>query len=320
MPAMRQTRRPPMRRSAPPRNRARAPRRADSHAWTMKLGAWAHARMRAAQYDGPTRRILVGLTLTSVVAILLLLAAGLGVLDDMGRGIQTSAGNAARSAGLAVRIINVQAPDGQQLSAYQRAEAEVTAGVMADDVMFGVNPGEIRDRVAQLPWVEHVVVRRLWPDQIQILITPRAATALWQDRGQLAFMDASGRKLGQANHITSAKGYALVVGANAGPQAPALFEAMRAYPEIASRTSSAVWVGDRRWTLKLTQGGDVLLPEIGMGQALAMLDRLQDSHKILDRSFARLDLRHPGTILIRPTEETLSVTAPAQAAKSAQGV
>lgn len=320
MPAMRQTRRAAPKRAPVPRGRSRSPRRTDSHAWTMKLGAWAHARMRAAQYDGPTRRILVGFTIVSVFSIFVLLAAGLGILDDMGRGIQTTAGNTARSAGLAVRVINVQAPNGMQLSEYQRAEAEVKSGVMADDVMFGVDPSEVRARVAELPWVEGVVVRRLWPDQIQILITPRAATALWQEKGKLSFMDGSGRKLGDAPDTKSAKGYALVVGANAGPQAPALFDALRNYPAIAERTSAAIWVGDRRWTLHLKTGSDILLPEVGMAEALAHLQALQASHQILDREFARLDLRTSGTLLLRPTPERLSVTKPQDAAKSAQRV
>ncbi len=318
MPAMRQTRRAPMKRAPAPRGRPRAPRRTDSHAWTMKLGAWAHARMRAAQYDGPTRKILVGFTLTSVLAIFVLLAAGLGILDDLGRGIQTSAGNTARSAGLAVRVINVQAPNGTNLSEYQRAEAEVKSGVMADDVMFGIDPSDVRARVAELPWVEQVVVRRLWPDQIQILITPRAATALWQDQGHLSFMDGTGRKLGEAKNTKSAKGYALVVGSNAGPQAPALFEALRASPDVANRTSAALWVGDRRWTLRLKSGGDILLPETGMAEALAHVQALQASHQILDREFARLDLRTSGTLILRPTPKGLSVTKAQEAAKSAQ--
>ncbi len=318
MSAMRQTRNAPGKRPYAPRGRPRSPRRTDSHAWTMKLGAWAHARMRAAQYGGPTRRLLVGFTLASVFTIFVLLAAGLGILDDMGRGLETGAGNAARSAGLAVRVINVQAPNGLQLSEYQRAETEVKSGVMADDVMFGIDPSEVRARVAELPWVEQVVVRRLWPDQIQILITPRAATALWQDQGHLFYMDGTGRKLGKAKNTRSAKGYAMVVGANAGPQAPALFEALRGSPDVASRTSAAMWVGDRRWTLRLKLGGDILLPETGMREALAHLQALQASHQILDREFARLDLRTSGTLILRPTPERLSVTKAQSAAKSAQ--
>jgi cell division protein FtsQ len=320
MPAMRQTRRAPAKRAPAPRQRQRsAPRRADGSGWTMKLGAWAHARMRAAQHDHVTRRFLMGATIVSVVAILMVLAAGLGVLDNMGRAISDTAANTARSMGLAVRVVNVQAPIGLEMSEYQRAEAQAIAGIVPDEVMFGVDPSVIRTRIADLPWVEDVMVRRLWPDQIQIVITPRAASALWQENGKLTYMDATGRKLGAAN-VTSAKGLALVVGQGAGPAAPALFAALGPYQEVATRTSAAIRVGDRRWTLRMKSGGDILLPETDFVGALASLNQLQISHKLLDRPYARLDLRTPGTLILRPTTEVLSVNTLANTVKSARGV
>jgi cell division protein FtsQ len=320
MPAIRQARRAPPKRQQPQRTRQRtAPRRNDGHAWTMKLGAWAHARMRAARHDGVTRSVLMGATFVSVFAILLVLAAGLGVLDNMGKGIATSAANTARGMGLSVRVVNVQAPLGMEMSEYQRAEAQAIAGIIPDEVMFAINPAEIRNRVADLPWVESVMVRRLWPDQIQIVITPRAASALWQENGKLAYMDAMGRRLGAAN-VTSAKGMALVVGRNAGPSSPALFAALVPHKEVSSRMSAAIRIEDRRWNLRLKAGGDVLLPEGDIGPALTSLSQLQASHKLLDRPFARLDLRTPGTLLLRPTTEVLSVNASQSAVKPAQGV
>jgi cell division protein FtsQ len=320
MPAIRQARRAPQKRAPAPRTRSRAaPRRTEGHAWTMKLGAWAHARMRAAQHDSTTRHMLMGATVVSVIAILMVLAAGLGVLDNMGKGIATSAANTARAMGLSVRVVNVQAPLGVEMSEYQRAEAQAIAGIVPDEVMFAVDPNVIRGRVADLPWVESVMVRRLWPDQVQIVITPRAATALWQENGKLTYMDAMGRKLGVAN-VTSAKGLALVVGPNAGPAAPALFAALAPHKDIASRTSAAIRVGDRRWNLRLKSGGDVLLPEGDVSAALASLTQLQTSHKVLDRPFARLDLRTPGTLIVRPTAEVMSVNASSSAGKPARGV
>ena len=320
MSQVRQARRAPAKRQAAPRTRQRAaPRRADGSAWTMKLGAWAHARMRAAQHDNVTRKVLFGATLVSVVAILLVLAAGLGVLDTMGKSIANSAANTARGMGLAVRVVNVQAPIGLEMNEYQRAEAQAIAGIIPDEVMFGVDPEQIRARVADLPWVETVMVRRLWPDQIQIVITPRAASALWQENGKLTFMDATGRKLGAAN-VTSAKGFALVVGRNAGPAAPALFAALAPYQEVATRTSAAIRVGDRRWTLRMKSGGDILLPETDIASALAQLNQMQLSHNLLDRPFARLDMRTSGSLILRPTTEVLSVNASISAVKSARGV
>jgi cell division protein FtsQ len=320
MPAIRQARRAPTKRAPAPRTRQRNPqRRTDGHAWTMKLGAWAHARMRAAKHDSLTRKVLMGATIASVISILLVLAAGLGVLDNIGRGISNTAANTARSMGLAVRVVNVQAPIGLEMSEYQRAEAQAIAGVIPDEVMFGVDPNQIRARVADLPWVENVMVRRLWPDQVQIVITPRAASALWQENGRLTYMDATGRKLGVAN-VTSAKGLALVVGANAGPAAPALFAALAPYGEITSRTSAAIRVNDRRWTLRMKSGGDILLPAENLAETLAQINQFQTSHKLLDRPFARLDFRTPGSFILRPTAEVLSVNASSSAVKSARGV
>jgi cell division protein FtsQ len=320
MPAIRQARRAPPKRAPAPRTRQRAaPRRADGSAWTMKLGAWAHARMRAARQDSVTRKVLTGATIVSVVAILVVLAAGLGVINNIGQGISNSAANTARSMGLSVRVVNVQTPIGLEMSEYQRAEAQAIAGIVPDEVMFGVDPAIIQSRVADLPWVENVMVRRLWPDQIQIVITPRAATALWQENGKLTFMDATGRKLGAAQ-ITSAKGLALVVGRNAGPASPALFAALAPYQEVASRTSAAIRVGDRRWNLRMKSGGDILLPQDNMAGALAQLNQLQISQKLLERPYARLDMRTPGTLILRPTTEVLSVNAPQSAVKSARGV
>jgi hypothetical protein len=51
---------------------------------------------------------------------------------------------------------------------------------------------------------------------------------------------------------------------------------------------------------------------------LAHVQALQASHQILDREFARLDLRISGTLILRPTPERLSVTKAHEAAKSAQ--
>lgn len=320
MSAMRQTRRAQSGRGPVRRSRARPHvRRGEGSAWTMKLGAWAHARMRAAQHDNATRRFLMGATIVSVVAIFVALAAGLGVIDAIGRGISNSAAQTARAMGLAVRVVNVQAPVGYDLTEFQRAEAQAIAGIIPEDVMFAIDPSLIRGRIADLPWVEDVMVRRLWPDQIQIVITPRAASALWQENGKLSFMDATGKKLGLAR-VSTAKGLALVVGPKAGAAAPELFAALTPFPEVANRTSAAIRIGDRRWNLRLKSGGDVLLPELDLGGALAQLNDLQVQHQLLDRRFARLDMRHAGQMILRPATEVMSENLPQSTAKSARGV
>jgi cell division protein FtsQ len=321
MPAMRQTRRsgPKKRTSLPARHRQPSRRATGQHDWGMKLGAWAHARMREAQNDKRTRGILAGATLVSVAAVLVLLAAGLGVLDEMGNSVSRTAAETARTMGLSVRVVTVQAPLGTMMSEHQRAEAEAIAGVIPDEVMFSVDPEVVRSRVADLPWVEGVTVRRLWPDQIQIVVIPRAATALWQENGKLSFMDARGGKLGAAP-LETAHALPLVVGPKAGEAAPDLFAALAPNRAVAERLLAAVRINGRRWNLRLKSGSDVLLPEHDYAQAIAMLEQLQASHRLLDRSFASVDLRQAGNLILRPSAEVRSASSVPHAAKSARGV
>ncbi len=44
---------------------------------------------------------------------------------------------------------------------------------------FAVEPGRIQKAVAALPWVEHVEVRKHWPDQIRIRFSEHQAFAHW---------------------------------------------------------------------------------------------------------------------------------------------
>lgn len=272
------------------------------HALSMKLGAWARARLRDAHYNARTRAAFAIAGAAVVVAVFVLLAAAVGILDDMGRGVQNTGASMARGMGLSVREVRVQPASGLSISEFQQAEVEAVAGIAPDEVLFSVSPTEVRDRVMSLPWVEGVLVRRLWPNQIQIVVQPRAATAVWQHQGRLAFIDVKGRIVGMAS-VATAKGLPLVTGARADAAAPALFELLSTRRAIADRLLLAERISGRRWTLKLRAGGDVLLPESGLPAALDTLESLQASHRLLDRDFARLDIRTPGVLLIRPKAE-----------------
>lgn len=302
------------RNAAPPRRgpKGRAPQRrrreARAGGWPMKLGAWASARWRDAQYDSRARSALTILAASTVGLLFLAIAAAVGVIDDAGRALASAGAGMARGAGLSVESVDVQATGGLAMSDMQRAEAEAIAGIPHDEVLFSVDPREIRDRVSVLPWVEDVTVRRLWPDRVQILVTPRAATALWQSGGRLSYIDATGRVLAPAP-AGQVRGLPLVIGAAAPAAMPALYAGLAAHPQVARRVLAAERVGQRRWTLRLRSGGQVLLPADGADAALARLESLQADHRLLDRTFASLDLRTPGVVLIRPVAEAAEAVA-----------
>jgi cell division protein FtsQ len=58
-------------------------------------------------------------------------------------------------------------------------------------------------------------------------------------------------------------------------------------------------VGDRRWTLRLTSGIDIMLPDDGVIDALNTLVGLDHSHNLLERNIAAVDLRLADRVSVR---------------------
>jgi cell division protein FtsQ len=269
----------------------------------MKLGAWAHARMRQISYSPNTGRLVMGGLAAAVVALFVVIAALTGRLGEIRTSMDLAAANTARAAGFGVTAIDVATTDQRPLSVFQQSEARVVAGVPFDAVMFTLDVDSVRARVSTLPWVEDVAVRRLWPGTVQIVVTPRRVTAAWQHDGRLHLIDAAGRVVTANAAPSQARGLPLVIGAGAPVQAQTLFADMQVRPAVAAATWSASWTGERRWNLKLRSGAEVLLPEGNFGGALDMLEVLQARHGILDRKVARIDMRTTGAMIIRPLPE-----------------
>lgn len=68
---------------------------------------------------------------------------------------------------------------------------------LAKTGFFNVKVEMIRDRLLELPWVSHIVVRRIWPDEINIMVKEKEAVAAWNGQslisstGELFFPDVA---------------------------------------------------------------------------------------------------------------------------------
>jgi cell division protein FtsQ len=63
-----------------------------------------------------------------------------------------------------------------------------------------------------------------------------------------------------------------------------------------------VRVDDRRWDLRLKDGGLIQLPAEKEDSALIQLDELDQKARILDLGFSRIDLRDPDMVAVRPKD------------------
>lgn len=179
--------------------------------------------------------------------------------------------------------------------------------------IFGFDPAAAAARIAAIPWVADVRIRRSLPDKISIDLTERVPVAMWQDGSTLAVIDREGRILTRDN-LEEFSYLPLVAGKDAHRHIADLSMMLNAEPALADYLESAVRVGERRWDLLLTGGTRVKLPENAPELALAALMKMHAQEKILDHSWISIDLRTEDRAVFRPARaaENTTQTAPAK--------
>jgi len=159
----------------------------------------------------------------------------------------------------------------------------------------------VRARVERVGWVRSAKVVRLLPDTIVIAITERQTMAVWQHAGRTLVIDSTGRAIPEADPAQFGD-LPLVVGEGADQAAPAILPLLTSRPRLMSKLDAIVRVDDRRWDLRTKDGALIQLPADGEAQALARLDNLDAQSRILDLGFARIDLRDPDMVAVRPND------------------
>jgi cell division protein FtsQ len=190
------------------------------------------------------------------------------------------------------------------------ADAAITAALAAgpDTMMLGFDTDAAKARLEALPWIRHAQVMRLLPSTLQVVVEERTPYAVWQNKGQTYVIDAEGVVLAPALREAYA-GLPLVVGEGAGKNAAQLFDQLTPYGGLTQNLIAAIRVGDRRWTLKLASGLEIMLPDDNIGEALASLTKLDQEHGVLKRDIAAVDLRLLDRVSVR-LRESADATSP----------
>jgi cell division protein FtsQ len=198
--------------------------------------------------------------------------------------------------GLRVKTLTVQ-------GATPMAQADIikASGVYRDQPIVGLDLNALRRRIEQVGWVKQARVVRLLPDAIVLVVAQRDTLAVWQHGGRAAVVDAEGHVIPEADPSRFAD-LPLVVGEGANDSAAAILPAVRSRPRLMQRLEALVRVDDRRWDLRMKDGGLIQLPAVGEDSALIQLDQLDQKSRILELGFARIDLRDPELVAVRPRE------------------
>lgn len=240
-----------------------------------------------------------GLTAT---ALMLLGATGYGIVkgghfDDFAMAVGNARNAFANSVGF--RITTVAINGRKQLS---QDEVLAIGGVNGRSSLLFLDAAAVRDQLKANPWIADATVIKYYPGALQIDIVERSAFALWQQNGKLSVIAEDGAVL--EPYVTRRfVSLPLVVGKGAETHARDFLALLARYPQVQSATKAAIFVGERRWNLRLKDGLDIRLPENGVGDALAALSKLDKEDGLFSRDIVAVDMRLPDRLTVQLSDD-----------------
>lgn len=171
--------------------------------------------------------------------------------------------------------------------------------------LVGFDVHDARERIESLPWVESVTVRKVYPSTLEVKVAERLPFAIWQQGAQLSLIEEDGRAIAPLSGPRHAA-LPLVVGRGASKDAAGFIAQVAAHPDIARRVRGYMRVAGRRWSLRLTNGVTIRLPEQGVDVALADLAALDAREGLLSRDVLVVDMRLPDRLVVKLSPDAAS--------------
>ena len=252
----------------------------------------------------PRRKVRTVITRTRVTAamvVVLVTLVGTGVWwsltsDGLERGMEKAKLDMiARTAQLGFRVEDILVVGRVETAREELLEA-VHLSRGAPILAFDIEAA--RQRVEALPWIRSARVERMLPDTILLNVEERQPLALWQHQGQFALIDHEGVVI-LRDGLERFSDLIVVVGKEAPVHAAALLKTLGNEPELLPLVEAAVWVGGRRWNIRLAGDIDVRLPEKNAKSAWTRLAEYERAHRVLERDVQVLDLRLPDRLIVR---------------------
>jgi cell division protein FtsQ len=274
-----------------------------------RLGLRARVPARTVIDREPPNRLILWLerylpnrTGVALTVLMLLGSTSLGIVkgghvDELVGALSDARNALANSAGF--RITTVAINGRKQLS---QDEVLAVGGVNGRSSLLFLDAATVRDKLKTNPWIADATILKLYPGRLQIDIVERSAFALWQQDGRLSVIADDGAVLEPylSRRFISLP---LVVGKGAADKARDFLALLDRYPQVRSATKAAIFVGERRWNLRLKDGLDIRLPENDVGNALALLTRLDKDDRLFSRDIVAVDMRLPDRLVVQLSED-----------------
>ena len=238
----------------------------------------------------------------AATVLMLLGSGGLGVVkgghvEELSAALSDKRNAIANSAGF--RITSVAINGRKQLS---QDEVLAIGGVNGRSSLLFLDAATVRDKLKANPWIGEATVLKLYPGHLKIDLVERSPFALWQQAGRLSVIADDGAVL-EPYVSRRFLSLPLVVGKGAETRARDFLALLARYPQVHAATKAAIFVGERRWNLRLKDGLDIRLPENDVGRALAALSKLDKEERLFSRDIVAVDMRLPDRLTVQLSED-----------------
>jgi cell division protein FtsQ len=242
--------------------------------------------------------VLHGRIIRRALAVAVLLAGGTAIYavrQPVGDLFATLGGLAqihSAQAGMAIDEISIT---GQTLTTEQ--DIFDALGIQPETSTLAFDAEAARLKVAELPAVSSVHIRKIYPDQLDVVITEKLPIARWRVDGVTFVIDGNGDQIGEDGGNYS--DLPLVIGDGAADDALAMIRAMDGFPKLGEGLIALSRIADRRWDLIYDTGLRVQLPAQGVAQAMTKLESYQQDYQLMDRDISIIDLRVDTIVAVR---------------------
>lgn len=233
-----------------------------------------------------------------VSAALFLSATGLYGMS-LGGHTQNFTQTTTTAVGFAIEDVKVSGNDQtSEIDILQQLGLDGTTSLVALDI------AEARRLIGELPWVEQVAVRKVYPSTIEVLLKERQAFGIWQHGSDLSLIEQTGSVIAPLRDNKFAA-LPLFVGRDAETAAFEFHREFSRWPHIQARVKAYIRVAGRRWDLQLDNGVMVKLPETDVARAMETLATMEREHQLMERDIALVDLRLSDRTTIRLSPEAV---------------
>lgn len=199
--------------------------------------------------------------------------------------------------------VNVLGIDG----ASEDVAEEVRAALALDLPIssFDLDLDELRGRLEALPPVRTADLRIQSGGYLSVRIDERVPAALWLTHEGLSIIDEEGHFVAGFGNRALEAPLPLLGGEGANLAVTEALDLIAATEILGDRVHGLVRMGERRWDVVLTNETRIMLPEAGAREALDRVLALHDMGEILSRDVTAVDLRNPGRLTVRLTDEAM---------------